>query len=380
VRACLASLQEQGLGNPSASHASGRRARAAVDEAREQVAAALGVPEEWVIFTSGGTESNNTALRGVLECTGGGLAIGATEHSSIGGPAERLAARGHELWTLPVDDCGRVVLADLERVLEAPRCRLLSLMMANNEVGSLAPMESISERLARLGGRGPIWHSDGVQALGKIPLNLRAWGVDLVSFSAHKVGGPQGVGFLIRRPGVPLAPLMLGGGQETGARSGTENVPGIVAGALALELAVAEQASFAERVRTLATRLWEGLKQVDPAARLIGPAVDDPERLPNTLNVLFDSIDGRSLVARLDLEGVEASLGSACSSGAIEPSHVLLAMGYDEEAARAGLRLSLGHDTSSTDIHSAVETMGRVLCELHPALRRVPTTNKTPRV
>ena len=364
MRECLQELYAQQLGNPSASHASGRRARALIDEARASVARTLEVPEEWVIFTSGGTEANNTALRGVLEATGGGLAIGATEHSSVGEPAAAWAQAGAPLWTIPVNAEGQVELEELTRVASQPTCRLLSVMAANNEVGSLAPMEAIAERLSHLGPNRPLWHSDCVQALGKLPMDLRGWGVDLASFSAHKLGGPQGVGFLVRRPGIPFTPLLCGGGQEAGARSGTENVAGIVAAALAAELAATEREEQSRRLSALCTSLWEGLRGADPGARLLGPAIESEHRLPNTLNVLFDAIDGRTLLARLDLEGVEASLGSSCSTGAVEPSHVLLAMGCDEREARAGLRLSLGRNTSELDIHSAVETMGRVLCEL----------------
>ncbi len=355
---------DAGLGNPSATHASGRRARAVVDEAREQVAAALGVPEEWVLFTSGGTESNNGALHGVLEALGGGLAIGATEHSSVLETAAALARGGHRLWTLPVDAEGIIELEGITSAAAEPDCRLLSVMTANNEVGSLAPMEAIAGRLQSLGEGAPVWHTDAVQALGKVPLELRAWGVDLASLSAHKVGGPQGVGILVRRAGLPFAPVLHGGGQEHGLRSGTENVAGIAAAALAVELAVSEQEGYDRGLRELSTALWEGLVGHEPDLRLLGPAIDAPTRLPNTLCVAVGGVDGRTLLARLDLEGVEASLGSACSSGAIEASHVLLAMGRPEEEARAGLRLSLGRTTTTEDIHSAVEIVGTVLREL----------------
>jgi len=364
VRRLWEELLGAGLGNPSATHASGRRARAVIDEARERVAAALGVPEEWVLFTSGGTESNNGALHGVLEALGGGLAIGATEHSSVLETAAALAQRGHRLWSLPVDSEGVIDLETVTSVAAEPDCRLLSVMAANNEVGSLAPMEAIGSRLRALGEGAPVWHTDGVQALGKQPLELRSWGVDLASFSAHKVGGPQGVGILVRRAGVPFAPVLHGGGQEHGLRSGTENVAGIAAAALAVELAVSERESYDHRLRELSTALWEGLVRHEPDVRLIGPAIDAGTRLPNTLCVSVEGVDGRTLLARLDLEGVEASLGSACSSGAIEASHVLLAMGRSEEEARAGLRLSLGRTTTTGDIHTAVEIVGTVLREL----------------
>lgn len=363
VRQRLLELLDEPLGNPSATHASGRRARAVVDEAREEVAAALAVPEEWVVFTSGGTESNNTALRGVLarRAPGTALLVGATEHSSVLETARDLEARGARLETLPVDSEGAVDLAALAEALHELRPALLSLMAANNETGACAPMEAVAEALAALGGERPVWHCDAVQALGKRPLALVEWGVDLASLSAHKVGGPVGVGILIRRPGVDVAPLLTGGGQEVGARSGTEHAAALGAAALAVRLAVEGRAEHAERSAELVRQLWGSLKTLCPEARLVGPDLDAPARLPNTLCVLFPGVDGRQLLARLDLEGVEASLGSACSSGAIEPSHVLLAMGHDEDAARSALRLSLGHATTHSDVHTAVEKVGKAL-------------------
>ena len=356
------------LGNASGTHAAGRRARAVVDDARERVAAAVGIPEEWVVFTSGGTEANNHALRGVFEHApaSASLAISAVEHSSVLETALGLQARGRTLHQVHVDARGSITLDSLRETLLQPDLRLLSVMTANNESGALNPMASIADMLAELDPlQRPLWHTDAVQALGKVPLRLKEWGVDLASFSAHKLGGPQGVGFLVRRPSAALAPLLLGGGQEAGARSGTENVAGIAACALAVELAVAEQMQFAERVQALSKDLWEQLHQRVPSTTLLGPALDEP-RLPNTLNILFDNLDGRTLVARLDLEGLEASLGSACSSGAIEPSHVLLAMGLSAAEARAGLRLSLGRATSHKDIHSAVDILGKVLQVVKP--------------
>lgn len=363
VRERYLELLDGGLGNASATHTSGRRARAVVDEAREQVAAALGVPEEWLIFTSGGTEANNTALRGVLAAAGpgSGLLTSAVEHSSVLETAEVLARAGHAHQTVAVSPSGALDLDDLDRALALAPPRLVSIMAANNETGACTPMDAVAERLATLGKERPVWHSDVVQALGKCPLTLKDWDVDLASLSAHKVGGPIGVGVLVRRPSIALPPLLTGGGQEVGARSGTENVAGIGAAALAIELAVAEQASYAERALELTQRLWQGVRQLAPEARLVGPPLEVKPRLPNTLCVLLEGVDGRSLIARLDLEGVEASLGSACSSGAIEPSHVLLAMGFDEANARAGLRLSLGRTTSHEDVHTAVEKMGKAL-------------------
>jgi cysteine desulfurase len=360
VRTRLLELLDQGPGNASGTHSSGRQARAVIDDARESIAASLGVPEQWIIFTSGGTEANNHALRGPLQGhPHGALAVGSTEHPSVLLTAEDLQKAGHPLHLINVDECGQVDQRHLRKVLREGNLLLLSCMLANNECGALLPAKEVAEALAECGKDRPLWHVDGVQALGKLPLALREWGVDLASFSAHKIGGPQGVGFLVRRSTVQIPALIQGGGQEYGARSGTENVAGIGAMALAVEMAVQEQPAFQENLQDLAQELWKGVQGETPAVRLLGPPINKA-RLPNTLNLLFPGVDGRALVARLDLEGLEASLGSACSSGGLEPSHVLLAMGCTPSEARAGLRISLGQTTTHKDIHSTVETLGKV--------------------
>ena len=357
------------LGNASSVHASGRRARAVIDDARERIAGALDVPEESIFFTSGGTEANNMALFGSFPAQNSGetLLVSAVEHSSVLEAAAALGERDVEVRILSVDRQGRVKLDELERLARDPVCRLVSVMTANNEVGTVMPMAEIGAVLQELGDKRPLWHTDAVQALGRVPLQLAEWGVDLVSFSAHKLGGPRGVGFLVDRRRRPLRPLLVGGGQEQGQRAGTENVPGIGATALAVELAVAECESRARRARSSLVELWTELVRACPEVRICGPKVDSEERLPNTLAVLFEEVDGHSLVAHLDLDGLEASVGSACSSGALEPSHVLLAMGLSEGEARAVLRLSLGPRTSSQDIHSAVETLRKTLSAIRSA-------------
>jgi cysteine desulfurase len=207
-----------------------------------------------------------------------------------------------------------------------------------------------------MGPLRPLWHCDAVQALGRVELDLRGWGVDFASFSAHKVGGPLGVGVLVRDPAAAWSPSVLGGGQEGGLRAGTENSAAIAAAALAIELAVREREQHVGRMRELSAQLWTELSaQVE--VELVGPAIDDEGRLANTLNLSFEGVTGHALVARLDLEGLEASVGSACSSGALEPSHVLMAMGRSEQEARSCLRLSLGRSTSHRDINTAVDTL-----------------------
>lgn len=354
-------------GNPSSLHAGGRRARALLDQARERVAGALSVHEEEVIFTGSGTEANNLALLGALGAAGAGaaLAVGATEHSSVLGPAAALEAAGHPVLRIGVDAQGRLRQEELERALARSDLRILSLMAANNEVGVMAPLEQLATRLAeRSGSARPLLHVDAVQALGRIPLHIGAFGAELLSLSAHKVGGPPGVGVLVRRRGLALRPLLFGGGQESELRPGTENAAAIAAAALAIELAVAEQADYAARVGALARELWRALSAALPSARLVGPPIEARDRIPNTLNVHVPGIDGRIFLARLDLEGLAVSAGSACASGALEASHVLRAMGMSDEAARASLRISLGRSTTRAEVDRAVEIMRRTALAL----------------
>ena len=357
-------------GNPSAVHASGRRARAVIDEARERVAAVLEVAEEDVIFTSGGTESNNLAIVGTLsqEAPPAGLLTTPLEHPSVLETARSMEEAGYELVLAEVDAEGRIDAHATAALAERHGVRLVSVMAANNEIGVVSPLEDLGAALARLGDARPRFHVDAVQWLGRGPFTPRAWQADLVSLSAHKVGGPLGVGVLIARGATPLAPILTGGGQEAGLRSGTENAPALAAAALAIEMAVCERAQSVERIGALTRSLWTELHAAFPDARLLGPPIDAPDRLPNTLNVSFADVDGRALVARLDMAGLEASAGSACASGSLEASHVLLALGLDEERARAGLRLSLGWNSCSQDVHNAVDILRKNI-PLSPARR-----------
>ncbi len=360
--------------NPSSVHRSGRAARAVLDDSRERVAAALGVHEDEVVFTSGGTESIHLALLGALAnaAPDATLLTSVIEHSAVLETARSFERAGRPVRRLGVDRDGRIDLEELLRASETSEIALVSLMSANNEVGTLLPVEALAGHLhgglrtsatSRPGTLGRPWvHTDAVQALGRVPVRVREWGVDLASFSAHKVGGPLGVGVLYRRKSVELAPVLHGGGQEGGLRPGTENVPAIASAAVAIELAIAELESSRARWRRQTHELWTSIARSIPSAQLNGPPIDAADRLPNTLNVSFAGADGRTLVARLDLEGLELSAGSACASGSIEPSHVLLAMGRSKEDARAALRFSLGRTTSDEDLHNAVEILRRVLC------------------
>jgi cysteine desulfurase len=366
-------------GNPSSVHRSGRAARILVDEARARTASALAVDEDEVLFTSGGTESANLAVIGAARARGsrGKLATTAAEHSAVLDSARALEEEGWHVDRLPVDRRCRIDLDATARAA-ASGLDLLSVMAANNEVGTLQPLAKIAEVLKSGVSARAVFHTDAAQALGRIRVRPREWGVDLASFSAHKIGGPLGLGVLYRRRGIPLSAIQRGGGQESGVRSGSENVPAIVAGALAIELAVREQPGHEAAMRALSLRLWKGISRALPDVELLGPpsdvddhAANDAEagdaegaRLSNTVAISIGGVDGRTLVARLDLEGLEASAGSACASGSLEPSHVLLAMGLDPERARSGLRLSLGRSTSAEDVDRAVEIVTRTIARL----------------
>ena len=362
VREAFLAALERVRGNPSSLHASGREARHLLDQARERIAAALGVHEEELVFTSGGTESNNLAVLGALRARpmGEGLAVSATEHSSVLGPARELEREGRPLVMLPVDATGTVELGALERAAAERTCSLVAVMAANNEIGTCAPFVALREVLGRVSGR-PLLHVDAVQALGRIPVRLPEWGADLASFSLHKVGGPVGVGLLYRRRGVALRPLFYGGEQEHGLRPGTENVAGAAAAAVAVELAVREQTELAQRLSQASTALWGQLVRHLPNLQLLGLPLEDRRRLPGTLSVHAPGLDGKVLVMRLDLAGLACSAGSACASGSLEPSHVLRALGHEETTARAALRLSLPRDCGAEALQQAVEILWTTL-------------------
>jgi cysteine desulfurase len=361
VRARLdAALDDLG-GNPSSVHRSGRAARAMLDEARARVAAALRVHEDDIVFTSGGTEAANLALLGAARGATGAAALVTTaaEHSAVLGAAEELEARGWTVRRAGVDRQCRVDPEEISSLAAFAGVGVVSVMAANNEVGTLQPLAAIGERLSRRGPDAPLFHTDAAQALGRIPVPLADWGVDLASFSAHKLGGPLGVGILYKKKGVSLRGPLFGGGQEGGLRPGSENVPAISAAGLAVELAVRDQASFRSFTSDLSIRLWGEVDQALDDVELLGPPAGSDDRLPNTVTLSIGGIDGRMMVARLDLEGLEASAGSACASGSLEPSHVLLAMGLTPDRARSGLRLSFGRTNAPQDVHVAVEILRR---------------------
>jgi cysteine desulfurase len=349
--------------NASSAHREGARARAAVEAARADVAALIGAQPAEIVFTSGATEANNLALRGSLGARPGGLVTTAVEHASVLQTARALERAGAPLAVVGADAAGRV---DAARVLAAcgPGTTLVSVGLANGEVGALGP---VGEVAAGLAGRGVWLHTDAVQAVGRIAVDVGVLGADLLSLSSHKLGGPAGVGALWVRPGVRLAWQMTGGPQERGRRAGTESAPALAGFGTAARLARAEQAAVAARTAALADALWAGLRAAVPDVVRNGPA--DGARLPNTLNVSFPGCRGESLVVLLDLAGVAASAGSACAAGAAEASHVLVAMGRDPEAARGGLRLSLGPTTTADDVARVVELLPGLVAQVRGARR-----------
>lgn len=346
------------FGNASSVHALGSRARCAIEDARSDVAGVLGATAAEIIFTSGGTESNNLAIRGGTR--GSKLRrvlVGAAEHSSVLWSAASLREDGVELETIPTDAEGVLSLEELESRLTA-QPTLVSVGAANNEIGTLQPLDQIAGICSR---HGAVLHVDAVQALGKIP--VRTTGVHLLSLSAHKVGGPKGAGVLYVRSGVSLTPLLFGGGQERGRRAGSENVAAIVGTGLACRLAAAETDLFAEGSLVLRDRLWAGLRlQIADVHRHGTPA-----GLPNTLSVRFDGVRGEALVAALDLVGIAVSSGSACAAGASEPSHVLVALGLDEDRARDGVRFSIGRSNTADEIDQTIEATGRAVSRIRAA-------------
>lgn len=354
--------------NPSSIHGPGSRARAAVEAARRQVAHVLGCTARRVIFTGSGSEANNLALKGCLA----GLATASThivcsavEHPAVLSTCRALAKQGFELTVLPVDAQGLVAPAALRSALR-PSTRLVSIMAANNEVGTLQPIQELA---AIAHERSALFHCDAVQALGKIPLDVDALGVDLLTVSAHKLGGPKGVGALYVRKGVELTPLVHGGDQEGGLRGGTENVAGIIGFGEACELAERRLlAGEGQRLSGLRDRLEAGVLALLPEAQRNGPPF---KRLPNTLNLSLPGIRGESMVLFLDRYGVSISSGSACKSGNPDPSHALLAMGLSEERAHCAVRFSLGSATSDADIDYALTVLARVMKESLSAVRFV---------
>ncbi len=339
-------------GNPSSTHSAGREARVAVERARARVAAVAGARPDQVVLTAGGTEANNLAVLGAAReaaSRGRHLLVSAVEHASVLGPCSRLREEGFDVEFLPVDRDGRV---DPDRVARAVRrdTTLVSVMAANNETGALQPVLGI----LRLLPGGVLLHCDATQIPGKVPLGEVVRTAHLLALSSHKVHGPKGAGALVVRAPARPQPLLFGGGQDHGLRPGTENVPSLVGFGAAVERAVARTEEYVRTVGPRTTALLGLLRSRIPGSRLLGP--EDPAlRLPNTFALSFPVRDGRALIPALDLAGILASSGSACASGAPEPSHVLAAMGVSREEASRTVRFSLGRDVGEWDVEEAAE-------------------------
>src|SRR5712691_1087121 len=366
VLAAMLPYFSEEYGNANSIHAFGQRGRGAVEEARISVAELLGARPAEILFTSGGTESNNHAILGVVGAAPGErkhVITTAVEHNAALDPCRALEHRGVRLTVLPVNREGIVAPEDIRKAICAETV-LITVMLANNELGTLQPIEEIGKIAAE---KGVLLHTDAVQAAGKVPVNVIGLGVHLLSISGHKIYGPKGVGALYVRRGIRLEPLMYGGHHERDRRPGTENVAGIVGLGKAAKLAVNRLQEEGERLCRLRDLLERGLLDRIPQARSNGSRI---QRTPNTTNLTFPFVEGEAMVIALDLKGIACSTGAACSSGAVEPSHVLTAIGLPPEEARATLRFSLGHLTTDEEIDFALDT-------IPPAIERLRLLSPT---
>ena len=358
-------------GNPSSVHTVGQEARHALDTARERVANVLHCRSNEVVFTSGGTEADNAAIHGAataLQETGNHIITSSVEHHAVLHPCQYLENMGFEVTYLPVDAHGMVSPASIYNAI-TDRTTLVTVMLGNNEIGSINPISEISAAVKRRADeleRTIVVHTDAVQAAGFLELNVRTLGVDMLSLSGHKFYGPKGSGVLFVRRGAPFLPLILGGGQERERRSGTENIAAIVGLSVALELADSARADNSARCTVLRDLIIERVLAEIPGTQLNGHPT---ERLPNNVNFSFEGVEGEPILLGLDLSGIAASSGSACSSGSLEPSHVLLALGQTAELARGSLRITLGKENTEEEVYYLL----KVLSDLVYQLRQLPT-------
>lgn len=351
LEAMLPYLKES-YGNPSSPHAFGRVARKAVEHARERVASLVNAHPSQIIFTGGGTEANNMALRGVAAAAGKcHIAVSAVEHSSVLEPARALGREGWDIDYIPVSDGGCITRDRLAQAMKA-RTRLLSVMTANNETGVVQDIAALS---AHARDAGVLFHTDAVQAAGKIAVDFQASGAHLMSLSAHKIYGPKGVGALVVDKAVDMLSLILGGGQEKGRRSGTENVAGIVGFGAAAELAASRLTANHQQLLVMRERLETGLAKLPFVKIFAGKET----RLPNTVFFAVEGIDGETLMMNLDMRGFAVASGSACESGRADPSHVLLAMGVAPDLARGAVRVSLGTGNTIEDVVAFLDVLQR---------------------
>ena len=348
------------FGNPSSIHSTGRDAHRAVDAARKQVAAAIGATAPEIYFTAGGSESDNWAIKGTAFAKrkkGNHIITSAIEHHAVLHTCAWLEKQGFEVTYLPVDEFGMVNPADVEKAI-TDKTILISIMAANNEIGTLQPIAEIG-KIAH--DHGILFHTDAVQAISAIPIDVNAMNIDMLSMSAHKFHGPKGIGVLYIRKGVRIESFVQGGAQERGQRAGTENLAGIVGMGKAIELATQNLTENAARMTALRDKLIDGILERIPDVRLNGHRTN---RLPNNVNVSVRYVEGEALLLRLDLAGIAGSSGSACTSGSLDPSHVLLAIGLPHEIAHGSLRLTLGTDTTEADIDYVLDKLPGIVKDL----------------
>jgi cysteine desulfurase len=365
VRDAIAQSLAEDFGNASSVHLHGRKARRSVEDARDRVAAAVGASPAEIVFTGGGTEADNLAVKGAaLKLRGNGDHVVTTsfEHHAVLDSVEALHRAGLRVTLVAPGRDGLVAAADVGRAVERATT-IVSVMAVNNEIGTIQLVGEIVEAAKRANGRALV-HTDAVQALGNIPVDVHAWGVDLASFAAHKIGGPKGVGALFVRAHTPLEPVIHGGGQERGLRSGTLNVAGIVGFGVAAEIAAKEVDEKSERLLELRKSLWDGIRAAVPDASFNG---DWDRRVAGNLNFSVPGAEGETLLLLLDQAGISCSSGSACASGALDPSHVLLAIGVPPDRAAGSLRMSFGRPSTRRDVDAVLEALPGIVA----AARRV---------
>jgi len=358
VASIMMTYYTEKYGNPSSVHGFGREAKQALEQARKQVAELIGATPKEITFTSGGTEADNLAILGITDALrkkGKHIITTCIEHHAVLETCEYLEKNGFDLTVLPVDEEGIISVDDIRKAIR-PDTILITVMHANNEVGSIQPITEIGKLTREL---GIVFHVDAVQSLGKIPINVEEMNVDLMTVSSHKIYGPKGVGALYVRQGVRIMPLVHGGGQEKKRRSGTENTPGIIGFGKACELAGQRMADDAEQQRKLRDKLMNGILERIESVKVNGPVGE--KRLPNNVNISIRYVEGESLLLSLDMLGISASSGSACTSGSLDPSHVLLGMGLIHEIAHGSLRFSLGRQNTDEDIDYVLEQLPKIV-------------------